>query len=206
MQLLRELRLPQDSDFIQNNIGKTAPQIMAELLDHYRPGWNPADYDVHDLARRKNVFYLELAQKGLQPYPGVKEGLVWLKSQKIPMAVVSNGKRNELIKTMQTLDLFSFFDKVISRDDVSAFKPDPIPYLFGASSLGLTPDECIAVEDSPPGLEAALIARVPAVAVTTNFSRQILENPVPGRPDLKPHWIVPSMQEFFERLKACDSR
>jgi phosphoglycolate phosphatase/beta-phosphoglucomutase len=173
---------------------------MARLLDLHRPTWDPKDYDLNDLARRKNVFYLELAKKGLQTYPGVPEGLQWLRSQGIRTAVVSNGKRNELEKTMKHLDLFDLFDQVISRDDAKSSKPDPAPYLLGAALLEVEPHECLAIEDSPTGLEAALFARIPSAAVLTNFPRQALETPVPGRPDLKPRWIFNSIQEFFAWL------
>jgi HAD superfamily hydrolase (TIGR01509 family) len=202
LQLLTQMGLPADSEMIQKNVGRTAPEIMAQVLDRYRPGWSPETYDVHDLAKQKNVIYLSLAQKGLQPYPGVIEGLRWLRSVSIKTAVVSNAKRNELEKTMRHLGLFELFDQVISRDDAGCAKPDPTPYLLGAASLKLDPDQCIAIEDSPPGLEAALQAKVPAVAVLTNFSRDVVQSPVPGRPDLKPQWIFDSIQDFFTWLRS----
>jgi HAD superfamily hydrolase (TIGR01509 family) len=201
MQLLIELGLPPDREFVKRSIGRTAPEIMAALLDQYRPEWDPKDYDVHQLAQRKNVFYLSMAESELQVFPGVREGLLWLKSQGIKSAVVSNGRRNELEKTMKTLEIFQLFDEIISRDDVNRFKPDPTPYLVGAATFGLDPSECVAIEDSPPGLEAALMAKVPAAAVLTSFPKEFLEAPVPGRPDLKPRWIGSSIQEFFDWLK-----
>lgn len=195
-QLLEGLKLPFDTDLLHQSIGKTAPQILAILLEKHRPGWDPLEFNIAELAQRKSELYLPLARSQLQPYPGVIELLEWLKSQGIPMAVVSNARSKELKATLKTLHLFPYFQEVVSREDVPAPKPDPTPYLFAAATLGVDPLSCLAIEDSPPGLEAALIAKIPAAAVLTTFLREALEHPVPGRPNLKPHWIGPSIQEL----------
>jgi HAD superfamily hydrolase (TIGR01509 family) len=199
-QLLSELGIPYNNAEMRNFIGKTAPEIILLLLNRYQPGWDPARYDLAALAKRKNDIYLEHARSDLKPYAGVLEGLRWLRAQGIKTAVVSNAKRRELETALNHLGLRPWLDAVVSRDDVSASKPDPTPYLFGAASVGVDPAQCMAVEDSPPGLEAALMARIPAAAVLTNFGRQQLEFPVPGRPDLRPAWIGATMLEFFEML------
>ena len=76
---------------------------------------------------------------------------------------------------------------------------------MAAASLGFEPGDCLAVEDSPTGIESALVGKVPAAAVLTNFSRQVMEAPVPGRPDLKPVWIGESMLKLFEDLCALQA-
>jgi HAD superfamily hydrolase (TIGR01509 family) len=200
--LLSELGIPYNGAEMRMFIGKTAPEIMMMLLNRYLPGWDPAKYNLTDLARRKNDYYLEAAKSQLKPYPGVVEGLGWLKERGVKLGVVSNAKRRELDTALNHLGLARYMNVIVSRDDVSAPKPDPTPYLFGAASLGVSPDQCLAVEDSPPGLEAALLAKIPSAAVETNFGRMALEQPVPGRPDLKPQWIGSSMAEFFDWLKA----
>ena len=202
MQLLEELGLPKELKLIQQYTGRTAPEIIKILLERYKdqikPGSEPLKYDPHTLAQRKNLFFLSIAKDGLATYPGVIEGIRELRSRGVLTAVVSNARRFELEHTMRNLGLYELMDQVVARDDVSAFKPDPIPYLFAAAALSVPVEDCIAVEDSPPGLEAALMGRIPAAAVTTNFSKEILEFPVPGRRDLKPVWIGPSMIEFFK--------
>jgi beta-phosphoglucomutase len=204
--LMKELGLPEPEDLlrarIQTMIGKTAPQILTGLLDEFEPGWDPAR--LPELVQRKNDIYLEEARKGLQPYPGVREGLTLLRELGIKAAVVSNARRRELRIVLDELELSPFFDAIVSREDVGAAKPDPTPYLFAAASLETDPSECFAVEDSPPGMEAALMARIPLFAVTTTFTQSVLEYPVLGRPDLKPEWIGNSMREFFSILANLD--
>jgi beta-phosphoglucomutase len=200
--LLAELALPPAHALIHALIGTTAPLILASILDEHRPGWDPAQYDLHALARRKNDVYLRLAEKGLHTFPGVPEGLAWLKSKGVKTAVVSNAKRRELETALRHLGIYELFDTVISRDDAGVAKPDPTAYLMAAASLDAEVGECMAVEDSPAGIEAALLARVPAVAVLSNFPLAVMQAPVPGRPDLKPALVVERIAEFFDYLSS----
>lgn len=199
--LMKDQGLPYDETLIRQVVGKTAPEIMKAILERYR-GPEAADpAQITRLVQRKNELYLEEAKRGLQPYPGVLEGLKWVKARGIRTAVVSNARRRELHETLLSLGLTKWMDVILSREDVPSFKPDPAPYLAAAACLDLKGGECLAVEDSPTGIESALVARIPAVAVLTNFSESVMESPVPGRPDLKPTWIVHSMVEFFDRLR-----
>lgn len=196
--LTEELSLPHDELLIRSLVGKTAPQILEVIFRRYRP---EVDLTPELLARhvqRKTELYMEEARVGLKPYPGVREGLIEARARGIKTAVVSNARRLELREILANLKLIDLFDAVVSRDDARAAKPDPTPYLMAAAEVGVAPADCLAIEDSPPGLEAALMAKIPAAAVLTNFPREALETPVPGRPDLRPIWVGASMVELFQ--------
>lgn len=200
-QLLRSLHINYKESDIHAQVGKPAPLILKSLLDLYVPGWTPAQYPLHELALKKNDIYLEIMRTRLTPYPGVLDGLKWLKEKKIRMAVVSNARSRELHHSLDMLSLKNFFVAVLSRDDVPFPKPDPSPYLTGAALCEVRADECCAIEDSPTGIEAALLARTQAVAVLTSFTKESMQKSVPGHPELKPIKIVPDMPAFFEWLK-----
>jgi beta-phosphoglucomutase len=200
--LTAELDLPHDEALIRSLVGKTAPQILVSIFQRHRPDYILNEEELQRHVQRKNDLYMEEARLGLKPYPGVREGLVRARAQGLKTAVVSNARRRELRSVLTDLGLIELFDVVISREDAGAAKPDPTPYLMAAASLEVKPADCVAIEDSPPGLEAALMAKIPAAAVLTNFPRSALEAPVPGRPDLKPVWIGASMEEFFQWVLA----
>jgi HAD superfamily hydrolase (TIGR01509 family) len=200
--LLAELEIPYVEADLQKMVGMTAPEIMTTLLDRYKPGWKAPEYDVHGLAQRKNDHYLKHAELNLTTYPGVREGLKWCRSRGIKTAVVSNAKGRELKAALGWLGLAEEFDLIISRDEARAPKPDPSGYSMAAALLGLDCGECLAVEDSPTGIEASLLAKVPSAAVLTNFKRDAMEFPVPGRADLKPVWIGNSIEQLFHDLRA----
>jgi HAD superfamily hydrolase (TIGR01509 family) len=199
-QLLKDMGLPWSEIRFEGMVGRPAPVILTALLDRFKPGWSREDYDVDALALKKNDYYLGYAQTQLGLYPGVREGLIWAKAEGIPCGVVSNSKRRELKASLSLLNIESFFKVVLSRDDVVRPKPDPGPFEFAALSLGVAPEDCIAIDDSPTGLEGALLAGCTTASVTTNYPRSALEVPIPGRTDLRPVWIGDTMEAFFDWL------
>lgn len=74
-------------------------------------------------------------------------------------------------RILDVLDLHSAFDFVASRDDVEHGKPDPEIYQLVAAELGVSPSECLVIEDSPSGVKAALAAGMKVIAVTTPFTK-----------------------------------
>ncbi len=200
--LLASIGLSIDAFPFHSFVGRTSPQILRHILDQSRPGWTEAEYPLDALALRKNDFYLESAATGLGPYPGVMDGLVWLKANGIRAAVVSNAKRREIEFSVKTLKIRPHFEHLFSRDDVPHPKPHPSAFLTAVQVLGLEPADCLAIDDSPVGLESALMGGIPSASVTTNYPASALESPIPGRPDLKPVWIGASMEQFFNWLKS----
>ena len=206
--LFKELEIECQQEELECMAGRTAPEILKCILAKYRPEWQPTAQELDKLALRKNDFYLEAAPTKLKTYPGVMEGLKDLRARGISCVIVSNGRRRELLATTTMLGIQSLFDLIVSREDASAFKPDPEAYLFALRRLDIPASACVAVEDSPPGLSAALLAGIDAAAVTTNFSAEILKAPIKNRPELSPKWIGPDMERFFEWMKrpsaSCD--
>lgn len=95
-------------------------------------------------------------------------------------------------RVLAILGLTDAFDFVASRDDVEHGKPDPEIYLLVARQLGVPPDDCLVLEDSPTGVKAALAAGMNVVAVGTPFTRQrLLESML-----LPPQHIVNDPTEF----------
>jgi sugar-phosphatase len=61
-------------------------------------------------------------------------------------------------------------NRYISADDVTNGKPDPEPYLKGATLLGFAPKDCIVIEDAPAGVKSAKAAGIRVIALTTTYS------------------------------------
>ena len=67
--------------------------------------------------------------------------------------------------TLDGLDLRHRFDAIVAQGDYSAGKPAPDPFLRAADRLGAVPETCLALEDSPTGVRAALAAGMTPVQV-----------------------------------------
>ncbi len=81
---------------------------------------------------------------------------------------------SQVTRILDILELSQEFDFVASRDDVRNGKPDPEIYLLVANQLDVLPKDCLVIEDSPAGVEAALNAKMWVVAVSTPFTRELL--------------------------------
>ncbi len=65
----------------------------------------------------------------------------------------------------------------VTSDDVKQGKPAPEPYLLAAERMGLATDQCVVLEDSPAGIEAAQAAGMRVIAITTTHERDELPEP-----------------------------
>lgn len=75
-------------------------------------------------------------------------------------------------RILSILGLTDSFDVVATRDDVEHGKPDPEIDLLVARELGVGPEDCLVIEDSPAGVTAAVAAGMDVIAVTTELTRQ----------------------------------
>ncbi len=90
------------------------------------------------------------------------------------MALATMSYCPQVQRVLDILNLRDQFDFVASRDDVERGKPDPEIYNLVAGELAVTPAECLVVEDSPAGVQAALAAGMAVVAVSTPFTQKRL--------------------------------
>ena len=96
-----------------------------------------------------------VAEEGVVPKPGISELLDALDARGIPCAITSSSPRQRLQSYLTPLNLYHRFHKVVTGYDVPKGKPEPDIYLRGAAELGLAPNECLALEDSPAGILSA---------------------------------------------------
>ncbi|MGH3087476.1 MAG: HAD family hydrolase [Rubrobacteraceae bacterium] len=101
---------------------------------------------------------------GARPMPGAEE-LVRELHGKRPLGVASNSPRELVKEALSRSGLGGAFDIVLGSDDVSNPKPDPELYRTACERLGAEPERSVALEDSPPGVEAARAAGMYVIGV-----------------------------------------
>jgi mannitol-1-/sugar-/sorbitol-6-phosphatase len=74
---------------------------------------------------------------------------------------------------------------LITANDVRAGKPNPEGYVHAARRLGVAPKECLVMEDSPAGVEAARAGGMPVIGVTTTFPAESLVGVIAHVPSLE---------------------
>ena len=95
---------------------------------------------------------------GVDPKPGISELLDELKCRGIRTAITTSSPMDRVRRYLQSLGLLEKFDCLCSGHDVPHGKPEPDIYLHGAACVGLSPEECLAIEDSHAGILSASCA------------------------------------------------
>ncbi|GAP95371.1 beta-phosphoglucomutase [Leptolyngbya sp. NIES-2104] len=140
--------------------GRTNPPIIAEFL----PQLTAAESE--ELADRKEARFRELAEQ-LEPIAGLRELIEWGKQNSLKQAVVTNAPRENARFMLKVLKLDQVFDRVILADDLGIGKPDPAPYLAALKEFGIEPQQAIAFEDSPSGVQSAVAAKISTIGITS---------------------------------------
>ena len=96
--------------------------------------------------------------------PGARELLIALREAGIPTALVTMSVRSLAELVVEAIP-FDAFDAIISGDDVEHGKPHPEAYLSGAAALGVDVTDCVAIEDSEPGLASAVASGAVSIGV-----------------------------------------
>jgi len=96
-------------------------------------------------------------------------------------------------RVLAILNFTADFDFVATRDDVEHGKPDPEIYTLVASELNTPAPECLVIEDSPAGVQAALAAGMWCIAVTTPFTRAAIHD----KQLLDKRWVVDDPNELL---------
>jgi HAD superfamily hydrolase (TIGR01509 family) len=108
----------------------------------------------------------------LRPIPHVAHALTWLRG---PKAVASSSPLDRMRASLTVTDLLRFFEtRMFSASDVAKGKPEPDLFRLVAARLRVDPADCIVVEDSAPGITAALAAGMTPVGFVGS-------SPAPGR-------------------------
>lgn len=118
-----------------------------------------------------------------------------LEKTELPKSICSNGRSIRLKSNLDDVKIGHYFTDVIGRDIAKSMKPNPDVYLEGAEKLGLEIENCLAVEDSVVGLQAAVDSGAVSVAFTgTGGKKEILEK-------LNPDYIIDNMIELLDIIE-----
>jgi HAD superfamily hydrolase (TIGR01509 family) len=124
------------------------------------------------MAEKNAVTRAYLARNAFPLMPGARNAIDDLAALGLKLAVVTATNADRIQATLRAHALESFFSLAVSSDDVARGKPAPDCYLLALDRLGLRAGECIAIEDTEAGLQAALQAGIACIAVPTEMSRR----------------------------------
>lgn len=103
----------------------------------------------------KQIYTMEIVHQKCKPVFYHEYALSRLKAEGYKLAVASNSIKQTVELMMEKSNLARYLDLMLSNQDVSKPKPDPEIYNVAIEKLGLTPAECLIVEDNQHGIKAA---------------------------------------------------
>jgi len=143
----------------------------------YNMGWD--DAGIQKMITEKKVIFDELIMSGSIIIDGVNIFIQRLIDDGIRRAICSGALHSDIDLMLAGSGFADAFEVIVAAGDVKHGKPDPEGYLMTLDKLNRSGDpvkanECVVVEDSHWGLEAAAAAGMNPVAVTTTYSRKEL--------------------------------
>lgn len=118
------------------------------------------------LAAQKELAFRQIIPGNLLPLPGVVDWLRRFKVHGSKQAVASSAPPENVEALVDELQIRPYFDALVTPGDLPG-KPDPAVFLLAAEQLNISPRNCLVIEDSIPGVQAAKRAGMRCLAVTT---------------------------------------
>lgn len=118
-----------------------------------------------DLLADMNRRYLALARASTPVYPEMRKFVELLADEGVPMAVASGSSPEAIEAILTGTGLASWLTTVVSADEVAHGKPAPDVFLEAARRLGVSPADCVVLEDAAPGAAAAHAAKMRCIAI-----------------------------------------
>ncbi|MSP78826.1 MAG: HAD family hydrolase [Dehalococcoidia bacterium] len=113
---------------------------------------------------------LPILKAQVTPAPGLSELVAGFQQRKLRLGLASSSQRNWIEAVLQKVHLPKTFEVIVAGDEVEHGKPDPEIYISAAQQLGVRPEQCLVIEDSPTGIRAGKAAGMTVVAVLTPYT------------------------------------
>ncbi len=157
---LTEMPISMQSRFV----GMRIIDITEQVIDYF-----DLDTDLNSFYKKRTEIFLSLV-KDVQVMSGLLESLKLFKSSGLKLAIASSGTMNYIDIIVDKFKIRSYFDAIVSGDDVSKGKPDPETYIVATDKLQLQPAECVVLEDATNGINAAKVAGCKCIAVKNLYT------------------------------------
>ena len=149
---------------------------------------------VDDLVRVYREHNLPLHEE-VEPFEGIEDVLVRLHEDGVRIGVVTAKWRSTVELAFARLRVADLFETVVGGDETEQHKPDPAPLLLAARRLGVEPQDCAYVGDSPFDIRAAKAAHMYSIGVTWGGIHHREALAVEG-----PAALVDTAHELYDRL------
>lgn len=157
---------------VRNWVGNGVERLVRRALIGRLDG----EPDETDYQRAYPIFlelYAENTFNRSQLYPGVREGLEFMRDAGYPLGCVTNKAARFTEPLLQHLGIYDFFGIVISGDTLPRKKPDPLPLIHAAGHFGVKPEESLMIGDSVSDVNAARAAGFRVICTSYGYNHGV---------------------------------
>ena len=170
--LFRELGLSISDEEHHSFVGITGRDMWERIKRKYNLEQSVEELVRFDRSRLDHNFFYPDKIKSI---PGIKDLIEELSNNKIKLVLASSAPLNRIGLILERLRLRQYFSEIVSGEEVEYGKPDPDIFFHAASLAGAKPEDCLVIEDSRNGIEAAKSAGMKCLG---------FKNPNSGNQDL----------------------
>lgn len=148
------------SDYAENYSGKSEIKNVAYLIQSYGLPWSS------EVGLKKVTMMEEsLLAQGVDLKPGAKRLLMYLKEKDYKIALASSSVEKRALDILDKHEIKMYFDAFVFGHEVERGKPYPDIFLKACAKIKVSPKECLVLEDSEAGVEAAHAAGIPVICI-----------------------------------------
>ncbi|MEO8345330.1 MAG: HAD family phosphatase [Betaproteobacteria bacterium] len=178
-----------DLGLLPSMIGRNYRDCREMLRAQYGPAYPVEQLTAECLA----TFDAIVAREGIAQKPGLRELLDWLEREQVVRAVATSTRRDRAEAQLTKQGLLARFAILVGGNEVDRGKPEPDIFLLAAARLDVAAADCVVLEDSEPGVRAALAAGMIPIMVPD------LHGPSPGLLAREP-LVLPSLHDVREHF------
>jgi beta-phosphoglucomutase family hydrolase len=161
-QVMQPFHLKIKDEWYKQWIGTSDETVARYFCDHYQ-----INQSWQHLLDKKRCLYLEVFDQYIKESSQMRAIISEINGYKL--GVASSSSRKEIQFVLQKLKILRFFKVIVGGDEVKNSKPAPDIYLLTAEKMGVNPENCVALEDSSYGIQAAKIAGMFVIGITSSF-------------------------------------
>ncbi|MGQ3888482.1 HAD family hydrolase [Legionella sp. CNM-1927-20] len=162
-------------DYQKNYLGLSDKEMFPQLMHDIN--YAISIEDIAELIRKKVAAYQEIISHcpALPIIDGFPEFLSKIATQVKKIAICSGSTKNEINSALARIvqgKLQTYFNTIVTSEDVSHGKPSPEGYLLTAQRINITPKHCLVIEDTPFGIQAAKAAGMQVIGLLTSYKNK----------------------------------
>lgn len=152
-EVFEKYRYKMTKEIYASVLGTGRENVKKVFVNHFG-----SDLPIDDMYIEKDDNLAKEIEKGVPLKSGVYEILEYLKENDFKIALATSATSKRAFKQLKQANIENFFNAIVCRDEVRETKPNPDIFLKAADKLMVKSEQCIVIEDSSAGIEAAFNA------------------------------------------------